>query len=102
MWSRVLAVASAVCLVAAFSVATLIPPLTTLAEALAEMDHPLLVWMKDAVEKHLGEWVWLNLFVPMLLRPDWMLLATLGVVFAGAAVTLSSRKGVTRSHRKRS
>jgi hypothetical protein len=102
MLSRALAVASAVCLVAAFTIATLLPPLNTLAEALADLDHPFLVWLKDTVQLQLSDWVWLNLFVPVLVRPDWLILACLGVVFAGAALTLSSRKGVTRSHRRRS
>lgn len=102
MIARVLACLAAACLVAAFTMATLLPPLTTLAEALADFDHPLLVWLKSFVETHLSPWLWQNLFVPVMLRPDWLLLACLGVVFAGAALTLSSRKGVTRSHRRRS
>lgn len=102
MLARALAVASAFCLVAAFSIATLLPPFTSLAEALADMDHPLLVWLKDTVQLHLSDWLWLNVFVPVLTRPDWLMLACLGLIFAGAAVTLSSRKGVTRSHRRRS
>jgi Na+/H+-dicarboxylate symporter len=102
MLARVFAVASAICLVAAFTVATLLPPLTTLAEAVADLDHPFLVWLNNFVETHLSDWIWVNIFVPMLSRPDWLGLAALGVIFAGAAVTLSTRKGVTRSHRRRS
>ena len=102
MLARILAVLAAVCLVAAFGLATLLPPMTTLAEVLAGLDHPFLVWLQSAVQGHGSDWVWSNLFVPVLGRPDWLLLACLGVVFAGAALTLSSRKGVTRSHRRRS
>jgi hypothetical protein len=102
MLARVLAVASAVCLVAAFTMATLLPPLTSLAEALADFDQPGLDWLKTTVQGHLSDGVWQSVFVPMLMRPDWLLLASLGVVFAGAAVTLGSRKSVTRSHRRRS
>lgn len=102
MLARVLAVASAFCLVAAFTIATLLPPFTSLAEALADLDHPFLVWLKDFVQLRLSDWIWQNLFVPVLTRPDWLLLACLGVIFAGAALTFGSRKGITRSHRRRS
>ncbi len=102
MWARVLAVAAAICFVAAFTMATLLPPMTTLSEVLADIDHPFPTWLRTFVTGHLSDWVWINLFMPILGRPDWLLFACFGVIFAGAALTLSSRKGVTRSHRRRS
>ena len=104
MAARVLAVLAAACFVGAFALATVLPPMTTLAEALLEADQAALGWVRDAVQGRGYEWVWQNLFVPMLMRPDWLLLTCLGMVFGGAALTVGSRKnkGVTRSHRRRS
>jgi hypothetical protein len=56
----------------------------------------------DAVRKGVGGWVWMNVMVPMLLRPVWLLPVVLGLLMTGAAVTVSSRRGSARSHRRRS
>jgi hypothetical protein len=100
--SRIMAVLSATCFVAAFTVATLMPPATSLVELVADLDHPSLVWLKQASEAYLPSWVWLDMEVPMLLRPAWLLPTGLGLVLLGFAVTLGSRKRVVGSHRRRS
>ncbi len=100
--SRIMAVLSAICFVAAFSVATIMPPTTSLAELIADLDHPTLVWLKDASEAYMPGWAWRDMEIPMLLRPAWLLPTGLGLVLLGFAVTLGSRKRVVGSHRRRS
>lgn len=100
--SRIMAVLSAICFVAAFSAATIMPPTTSLAELIADLDHPSLIWLKGFSETHMPSWAWQDMEIPMLLRPAWLLPTGLGMVFFGFAVTLGSRKRVVGSHHRRS
>ncbi|MDA8247967.1 MAG: hypothetical protein M0Z28_02220 [Rhodospirillales bacterium] len=100
--SRVLAVLAAICLVVAFALATLLPPPLTLAQLVAMFDARMLYESHQFVVAHGMGWLWSNLLMPLLLRPCWLLPIGLGLVFAGGALTLGSRKGVPRSHRRRS
>jgi hypothetical protein len=100
--TRVLAVLAAVTLVGAFAMATLLPQDMTLGQGLAELDPEILDGLRDGLAGHGAAWVWSGLVMPLLLRPLWLVPTSLGLVFAGGAMTLGSRKGVTRSHRRRS
>lgn len=100
--ARILAVLSAVSLVSAFALAILLPPEMPLSQAISVVNHGWLVSFQDAVRKGVSEWVWTNLAVPMLVRPAWLIPAGLGMVLGGAAVTLSTRRGPARTHRRRS
>lgn len=100
--TRALAVLSAASLVGAFTLATVLTPFESLAELLADWDHPWLVWLKGASEAHLPRWLWQDVMIPILLRPAWLLPTALGLVLLGFTVTIGSRKGVARSHRRRS
>lgn len=102
MLARVLAVISAASMVTAFALATLLPPLMSLAQALTYVDGTLLQVVHDWILKHLAAWVWWQMLLPVLLRPSWFLPIALGAVSAGGAMTLASRKSVPRSHRRRS
>jgi hypothetical protein len=99
---RVLAVLAAAFLVLAFALATLMPPPFTLAEALALIDPKLLYRLHESV---IGSWLaraWTLMFMPLLLRPVWLLPASLGLLCMGGALTAGSNKSVPRSHRHRS
>ncbi len=100
--TRCLAVLSAICLVGAFTLATVLTPFESLAELLADWDHAWLVWLKTASESHLPGWLWQGMMIPILLRPAWLLPTALGLIMLGFAVTIGSRKTVPRSHRRRS
>ncbi len=93
---------SATSLVGAFTLATVLTPFESLAEVLADWDHPWLVWLKDLSEAHLPRWLWQDVMVPILLRPAWLLPTAVGLVLLGFAVTIGSRKSVASSHRRRS
>jgi hypothetical protein len=100
--SRALAVLAAAAFVGAFALATLFPPLSTLAQLVAWDDPHGLYTLHDFVVGHSSAWVWTNLALPVLLRPAWLLPVCLGVLCAGGATTIASRTGVPRSHRRRS
>jgi len=100
--SRVLAVMAAVCVVAAFAIATLLPPMLPLAQLVAMADSRILFAVREYVLQHWPDWVWSDLMLPELVRPAWLVPLCLGIVLAGGAMTLASRKSVPRSHRRRS
>jgi hypothetical protein len=102
MGARVLAVLAAACLVAAFALATLLPPVLTLAQLIAMFDARMLYQAHEFVVANNLGWLWGHAMMPLLLRPCWLLPTSLGLLFAGGAMTLGSRKGVPRSHRRRS
>ncbi len=94
---RLFAVIAAVMFVAAFALAALLPLDSTLAEALAGVDHRVLVWLPQ----HAPGWAWTWLVKPALVRPVWLLPAAVGVICAAAVMTLSSGPP-SRSRRRRS
>lgn len=100
--ARILAVISAMFMVLAFALATMLPPDMPLGQAISVYNHGWLVAFQDAIYNGVSHWAWVNLAVPLLLRPVWMLPVALGLVTAGVAVTLSNWRGSTSSHRRRS
>ncbi len=100
--ARALAVLAAANFVAAFALATLLPPLTTLAQLAVRLDQHALLALQDVLIGHGSPWLWNNLALPLLLRPCWLAPVCVGVLCAGGATTLASRTGVPRSHRRRS
>lgn len=100
--TRILTVLSAICLVGAFTLGTVMPPLTSLAELIANTDHSVLVWTKDFADQNLPRWLWLDIVVPALLRPCWLLPLAAGVVFLGLSLTLRGGRGngIARTRRR--
>ena len=100
--TRTLAVLAAANLVAAFALATLFSPLTTLAQVVARDDSHALYALHDMVVGHSSTWVWNNVVLPLLLRPSWLAPVCIGILCAGGATTIASRASLPRSHRRRS
>jgi hypothetical protein len=100
--ARILAVISAMCFVLAFTLALMLAPDTTLGEAFAILHLDWVAAVADVAHKSFSEWVWLNLALPVLTRPVWLLPIGLALVAAGAAVTLANRSSAAASHRRRS
>ena len=98
---RVLAVLAAACLVVAFAFANLLPVDLPLSRLISMIDHPVLLAMQDGVSDHISAWVWQALFLPVLMRPCWLLPLVMGVVLGGAALTVASRRRSSRSPRWR-
>ena len=100
--ARILAVISAMCFVLAFTLALMLAPDTTLGEAFAILHLDWVAAVNDVTHKSVFEWVWMNMALPVLMRPVWLLPTGLALVTAGVAVTLATRSGAARSHHRRS
>jgi hypothetical protein len=99
---RILAVLAAVLLVASVSVGTLGPPGVPLGQMLILIDPSMLSTVHQAVDHYLVDWVWTYLIVPWLVRPAWLLPASIGLICGGASLTLASRQAARNHHRRRS
>ncbi len=97
---RILAVISAVLLVAAVAVATFGPESISLGQALYLFDHDVLDKLPAWVTRNLGNWFWGSVIQPLLVRPAWLVPASVGIVCVGLSMSLSNRKTTHRSHRR--
>jgi hypothetical protein len=97
---RVLAVISAILLVAAVAIATFGPESISLGQALYLLDHDVLDKLPDWSTRHLGNWVWTAVIKPLLVRPAWLVPASAGIVCVGLSMSFSNRKTTHRSHRR--
>ncbi|MBV9250544.1 MAG: hypothetical protein JO227_15010 [Acetobacteraceae bacterium] len=97
---RILAVFSACLLVGTVALAILGPPGLPLGQLLLMLHHDLVNTLHRAVVNHLAGWVWIYVVMPLLLRPAWLLPASAGLIFAGAALSLSYRKPARRAPRR--
>ncbi len=95
-----MAVISAVLLVAAVAVATFGPESISLGQALYLLDHDVLDQLPDWSTRNLGNWAWSAVIQPLLVRPAWLVPASLGIVCVGLSFSLSNRKTTHRSHRR--
>lgn len=102
MASRVLAVMAAVFLVGAVAAGTLSPPDISLGEALLNIDRMHVTAMEAALRAHMSAWVWDHAVTALLVRPVWLLPATIGIVLAGTAMTAGSLQKQPASRRRRS
>jgi hypothetical protein len=91
--SRILAVAAALLLVGAVALAMLAPPEMQLGRALFLLDHDLPRALHGGIEAHFADWMWTDLVLPLLVRPVWLIPASIGLLCAGGALTLGSRTG---------
>jgi hypothetical protein len=97
---RALAIIAAVLLVAAVGVATFGPQSVSLGQALVLFDRDVLAKLPLWSTRLLGNWVWVSLIQPLLVRPAWLVPASLGLVCGGLSLSLSNRKTTHRSHRR--
>lgn len=97
---RILAVLAAALLVGAVSLALLVPPSLPLGQLLVMLDQDATDAAQAFVGRHFSDWIWSDLAMPLLLRPAWLVPATLGLICAGAATSISTRKTAGRSHRR--
>jgi hypothetical protein len=97
---RTLAVLSAALLVGAVALATFGSRMLSLNQALGMLDRELVLRLHGWIEAHLGQWVWTELAMPLLVRPVWLLPVALGLICAGASFSLGLSKSARRSHRR--
>jgi hypothetical protein len=94
--ARVLSVVAAAFLVGALALATLGDPSLPLGQALATMRAGLPDALHSFVAGHLGSGLWDWVAMPLLLRPVWLIPASLGIIAVGASLTLASRDAERR------
>jgi len=87
-------------LVGAVALATLGPPSVPLGQVLLMMDHDLTETLHAGIELHFADWLWSDVALPVLVRPAWLVPASLGLICAGAAFSVSARKPAGRPHRR--
>jgi hypothetical protein len=97
---RILAIVSAILLVGSVALATLGPPSVPLGQLLLMLDHDLAAALQNGIEQHVADWMWSDLVMPLLVRPAWLVPATLGLICAGAAFSVPARKPAGRPHRR--
>lgn len=97
---RVLAVISAVFLVATVGIATFGPESISLGQALYLLDRDILSALPVWATRTLGPWFWNSLLQPLLVRPAWLMPASVGIIAAGLSLSLSNRKSPNRSRRR--
>lgn len=97
---RIMAVLAAVLLVGAVALAMLVPPDLPLGQLLLTLDQEATERAHAFVERHLSGWIWSDLAMPVLLRPAWLVPATLGLICVGVAMSISIKKPAGRSHRR--
>jgi hypothetical protein len=97
---RILAVLSAVLLVGAVGLATLGQGAISLGRALYELDPGLADGMHGWMVRTFGGWAWADVALPLMLRPAWLLPASLGLICVGLSFSVSNRKSAHRSHRR--
>jgi hypothetical protein len=87
-------------LVGAVALATLGPPAVPLGGLLLMIDRDLTETLRSGIEQHLSAWIWSDVMLPLLVRPAWLVPASLGLIVAGVALSMSSRKAAGRTHRR--
>jgi hypothetical protein len=95
---RIFSVCAAVLLVASLAMATLLPPDTSLHEAMHDIDATGADDVQHAMVGMLGKGVWEAVVVPFLLRPVWLVPLSLGLICVGGALTARFH---ARPHTKR-
>jgi hypothetical protein len=99
--SRIFTVFAAVLLVTAFALMVLPPDGMTLLDGVAQWGHDAPTTLEHSVRSTLGTTVWVKLFVPVLIRPVWLMPLCLGVLAAGlAATTLPPAESPRRTGRR--
>ena len=93
--ARLFTVLAAVTGVGAIAIAALMPFDDTLADALVMVRPDAIDWLQS----HTMPWLWHNVETPLLVRPTWMIPMMLGVLFGGAATSVSLRNA-TPSRRR--
>ena len=102
MVAKILAVLAATLLVGAVAVATLGPQDISLGEALNAIDHIRFAAVEAYIRAHVSAWLWEHPVTSLLVRPPWLLPAAIGVLLAGAAMTMATSQKAPNSRRRRS
>jgi hypothetical protein len=99
--SRIFSVLAATMVVAAFSLIVLAPSSMSLVQGLAQLDPELPRRLQLGTEHALGKIVWVRIFLPLLVRPVWLVPTCLALLFGGLAASTGAPTQSPRSTRTR-
>jgi len=97
---RILAVLAAVLFVGAVGLATMGPQMISLGAALSYFSATAETGLHQWLVRTLGPWAWNYVARPLLIRPAWLPLGSLGLILAGVALSLPAHDATRRSHRR--
>ena len=101
MVRRILAVIAATLLVGTVALATLESPDMPLGQLLLAFDHQILATLQSEVERLFAHWMWVDIVLPALVRPAWLLPAALGLICVGLSLTLPDGSRAERPRQRR-
>jgi hypothetical protein len=84
---RIFAVSASVLLVFSVALASLLPPDTTLGQVIQTLDTDFLFRAQTAITRVFGHGFWSWVVAPVLVRPVWLMPASLGIVCVGGTVS---------------
>jgi hypothetical protein len=97
---RTLAVLSAVLFVGAVGLATVGSEMVTLGTAVDYVSDASETGLHNWLVRVIGVWAWDYVAHPLLIRPAWLPLGSLGLILAGIALSLPAHDATRRSHRR--
>ncbi len=97
---RILAVLAAVLFVGAVGLATVGPEMVSLGAVLSYLSATAETGLHTWLVRDIGPWAWDYVARPLLIRPAWLPLGSLGLICAGVALSLPARDATRRSHRR--
>jgi hypothetical protein len=97
---RVLAVVAAVLFVGAVGLATVGSEMMSLGRVLSYLSTTAETGLHNWLVRVVGPWSWDYLARPLLIRPAWLPLGSLGLILAGVALSLPAHDATRRSHRR--
>jgi hypothetical protein len=84
---RIFAVSAAVLLVFSVALASLLPPETTLGQVIQALNADFLFRGQAAISRVFGHGFWSWVVAPIMVRPVWLMPASLGIVCVGGTVS---------------
>ena len=97
---RILAVLAAVLFVGSVGLATVGPEMVSLGAVLSYLSATAETDLHHWLVRVIGPWVWDYVASPLLIRPAWLPLGSLGLICAGVALSWPPDDATRRSHRR--
>ncbi len=97
---RILAVLAAFLFVGAVGLATVGPRMVSLGAVVSYLSADGVDGLHNWLVRVFGVWAWEYVARPLLVRPAWLPLGSLGLIFAGVALSVPPRDATRRSHRR--
>ena len=97
---RILAVLAAVLFVGAVGLATVGSQMVSLGGVLSYFSATAETGLHNWLVRVIGPWAWDYVARPLLIRPAWLPLGSLGLICSGVALSLPAHDATRRSHRR--